>query len=64
MPACTRDKEESGAVDFEDGDFDEPMEAEEADVEPVAAKTWDRENEPAEGANHEAGPQKATASCL
>ncbi|XP_036083086.1 DNA polymerase alpha catalytic subunit isoform X2 [Rousettus aegyptiacus] len=64
VPACTRDKEESGAVDFEDGDFDEPMEAEEADVEPVAAKTWDRENEPAEGANHEAGPQKATTSCL
>lgn len=64
MPACTQNKEESGAVDFEDGDFDEPMEAEEADVEPVAAKTWDQEKEPAEGVICEAGPQKGTTSCL
>ncbi|XP_039728404.1 DNA polymerase alpha catalytic subunit [Pteropus medius] len=64
VPACTQNKEESGAVDFEDGDFDEPMEAEEADVEPVAAKTWDQEKEPAEGVICEAGPQKGTTSCL
>ncbi|KAJ8794650.1 hypothetical protein J1605_003121 [Eschrichtius robustus] len=54
------DKEESGAMDFEDGDFDEPMEMEEVDVEPVGAKTSDQEREPAEGTKHEADPGKGT----
>ncbi|KAF6091278.1 DNA polymerase alpha 1, catalytic subunit [Phyllostomus discolor] len=58
-------KEESGATtDFEDGDFDEPMEAEEVDVEPVAAKTWNQESEPAEVVKHEADLGKGTLSCL
>ncbi|XP_016064788.1 PREDICTED: DNA polymerase alpha catalytic subunit isoform X2 [Miniopterus natalensis] len=61
---CTVDKEESGAIDFEDGDFDEPMEAEEVDVEPVAAKTWDQESERAEVVKHEADLGKGTTSCL
>ena len=61
VPAlCTVDKEESGAMDFEDGDFDEPMETEEVDVEPVGAKTSDQEREPAEGTKHEADPGKGT----
>ncbi|XP_058391579.1 DNA polymerase alpha catalytic subunit isoform X3 [Diceros bicornis minor] len=64
LASCTDDKEESGAMDFEDGDFDEPMDAEEVDVEPVAAKTWDQEREPAEGVKHEADPGKGTTSCL
>ncbi|XP_066879086.1 DNA polymerase alpha catalytic subunit isoform X2 [Kogia breviceps] len=63
VPAlCTVDKEESGAMDFEDGDFDEPMETEEVDVEPVGAKTSDQEREPAEGTKHEADPGKGTIS--
>ncbi|KAL2768884.1 DNA polymerase alpha catalytic subunit isoform 3 [Daubentonia madagascariensis] len=60
----TEDEQESGTMEFEDGDFDEPMEAEEADMEPVAAKTWDQESEPAEGAKHKADPGKGTASYL
>ncbi|XP_057574398.1 DNA polymerase alpha catalytic subunit isoform X3 [Hippopotamus amphibius kiboko] len=59
---CTDDNQESGPMDFEDGDFDEPMEAEEVDVEPVAAKTPDQEREPAEGAKQEADPGKGTTS--
>ncbi|XP_004417564.1 PREDICTED: DNA polymerase alpha catalytic subunit-like, partial [Odobenus rosmarus divergens] len=65
LPAlCIDDKEDSGAMDFEDGDFDEPMEAEEVDVEPVAVKTWHQESEPAEGVNREADPGKGTTSYL
>uniref|UniRef100_A0A8I3QPP2 DNA polymerase n=1 Tax=Canis lupus familiaris TaxID=9615 RepID=A0A8I3QPP2_CANLF len=65
VPAlCIDDKEDSGAMDFEDGDFDEPMEAEEVDVEPVAVKTWHQESEPAEGVKHEADPGKGTTSYL
>uniref|UniRef100_A0A8D1CQ54 DNA polymerase n=1 Tax=Sus scrofa TaxID=9823 RepID=A0A8D1CQ54_PIG len=60
----TDDKEESGPMDFEDGDFDEPMEAEEVHVEPVAAKTWDQEREPAEEEKQEADPGKGTTSNL
>ncbi|KAB0345233.1 hypothetical protein FD754_022159 [Muntiacus muntjak] len=62
MPLCSDDKEESGAMEFEDGDFDEPMEAEEVDVEPVAAKTLCQEREPAEEAKHEADSGKGTTS--
>uniref|UniRef100_A0A2K6FDQ2 DNA polymerase n=1 Tax=Propithecus coquereli TaxID=379532 RepID=A0A2K6FDQ2_PROCO len=58
------DEQESGAMEFEDGDFDEPMEAEEVDVEPVAAKTLDQESEPAEGVKHKADPGKGTTSYL
>ncbi|KAF3812941.1 hypothetical protein GH733_019283 [Mirounga leonina] len=61
---CIDDKEDSGAMDFEDGDFDEPMEAEEVDVEPVAVKTWHQESEPAEGVKREADPGKGTTSYL
>uniref|UniRef100_A0A8D1EEM3 DNA polymerase alpha catalytic subunit n=1 Tax=Sus scrofa TaxID=9823 RepID=A0A8D1EEM3_PIG len=57
-------EEESGPMDFEDGDFDEPMEAEEVHVEPVAAKTWDQEREPAEEEKQEADPGKGTTSNL
>ncbi|XP_021572093.1 DNA polymerase alpha catalytic subunit [Carlito syrichta] len=57
-------KQESGVMEFEDGDFDEPMEAEEVNVEPVAAKTWDHESEPAERVKHEADPGKGTTSYL
>ncbi|XP_044767843.1 DNA polymerase alpha catalytic subunit isoform X3 [Neomonachus schauinslandi] len=65
LPAlCIDDKEDSGAMDFEDGDFDEPMEAEEVDVEPVAVKTWHQESEPAEGVKREADPGKGTTSYL
>ncbi|CAD7681867.1 unnamed protein product [Nyctereutes procyonoides] len=65
VPAlCIDDKEDSGAMDFEDGDFDEPMEAEEVDVEPVAVKTWHQESEPTEGVKHEADPGKGTTSYL
>lgn len=65
MPAlCTDDKEESGAMDFEDGDFDEPMEAEEVDVEPVAAKTCKQESKPAEGVEDETDPRKGSTSHL
>ncbi|XP_008146607.2 DNA polymerase alpha catalytic subunit [Eptesicus fuscus] len=60
---CTQDKE-SGAIDFEDADFDEPMEAEEVNVEPVAAKTWDQASEPAEAVKPEADPGKGTTPCL
>uniref|UniRef100_A0A452U9H9 DNA polymerase alpha catalytic subunit n=1 Tax=Ursus maritimus TaxID=29073 RepID=A0A452U9H9_URSMA len=46
VPAlCIDDQEDSGAMDFEDGDFDEPMEAEEVDMEPVAVKTWHQESD-------------------
>nr|XP_019612610.1 PREDICTED: DNA polymerase alpha catalytic subunit [Rhinolophus sinicus] len=61
---CQQDQEESAAVDFDDADFDEPMEAEEVDMEPVAAKTRDQESEPAKGVKAEADPQKGTTSCL
>ncbi|XP_058147839.1 DNA polymerase alpha catalytic subunit [Dasypus novemcinctus] len=61
---CTEAKEKSGTMDFEDGDFDEPMEAEEVDVEPVAAKSWDQQSEPAEGVKHETDPGKGTTSYL
>uniref|UniRef100_A0A452U993 DNA polymerase n=1 Tax=Ursus maritimus TaxID=29073 RepID=A0A452U993_URSMA len=65
VPAlCIDDQEDSGAMDFEDGDFDEPMEAEEVDMEPVAVKTWHQESEPAEGVKHEADPGKGTTSYL
>ncbi|XP_019480791.1 PREDICTED: DNA polymerase alpha catalytic subunit [Hipposideros armiger] len=65
VPAlCPRNKDESVAVDFEDVDFDEPMEAEEVDLEPVAAKTRDQKSEPAKGVKTEADPQKGTTSCL
>ncbi|XP_042829976.1 DNA polymerase alpha catalytic subunit isoform X2 [Panthera tigris] len=58
------DKKDSGTMNFEDGDFDEPMEAEEVDVEPMAVKTWDQESEPAEGVKHEADPGKGPLSYL
>lgn len=61
---CTHDKKESGAIDFEDGDFDEPMEAEEVNVEPVAAKTCDQASEPAEVVKPEADLEKGTTPCL
>lgn len=61
---CAHDKKETGAIDFEDGDFDEPMEAEEVNVEPMAAKTWDRASEPAEVVEPEADPETGTAPCL
>uniref|UniRef100_G1P2P0 DNA polymerase n=1 Tax=Myotis lucifugus TaxID=59463 RepID=G1P2P0_MYOLU len=61
---CTHDKKESGAIDFEDGDFDEPMEAEEVNVEPVAAKTCDQASEPAEVVKPEADLGKGTTPCL
>lgn len=65
VPAlCPHDKQESGTVDFEDGDFDELLEAEEVDAVPVAAKTWDQESEPAKGVKDEAYPPKGTTSCL
>ncbi|XP_070462355.1 DNA polymerase alpha catalytic subunit isoform X9 [Equus przewalskii] len=64
LALCTDEKEESGAMDFEDGDFDEPMDAVEVDMETVAAKTWDQEREPAEGVKHEADPGKGTTSYL
>ncbi|XP_037368486.1 DNA polymerase alpha catalytic subunit [Talpa occidentalis] len=60
--AESSDDKESGAMDFEDGDFDEPMEAEEVDVEPVATKTWNQESEPAEGLKHEADPGQGSTS--
>ncbi|XP_069320522.1 DNA polymerase alpha catalytic subunit isoform X1 [Eulemur rufifrons] len=58
------DEQESWAMEFEDGDFDEPMEAEEVDVEPIAAKTLDQESEPAERVKHKADPGKGTTSYL
>ncbi|XP_060038786.1 DNA polymerase alpha catalytic subunit isoform X2 [Erinaceus europaeus] len=56
----TDDKEEPGPMNFEDDDFDEPMETEEVDVEPVVAKAWDQESEPVEDVKHEAEPGKGT----
>ncbi|XP_014391552.1 PREDICTED: DNA polymerase alpha catalytic subunit isoform X1 [Myotis brandtii] len=61
---CTHDKKDAGAIDFEDGDFDEPMEAEEVNVEPVAAKTCDQASEPAEVVKPEADLGKGTTPCL
>uniref|UniRef100_A0A2I3GG01 DNA polymerase n=1 Tax=Nomascus leucogenys TaxID=61853 RepID=A0A2I3GG01_NOMLE len=58
------EEQESGAMEFEDGDFDEPMEAEEVDLEPVAAKTWDQESEPGEEVKQEADSGKGTMSYL
>ncbi|XP_012304282.1 DNA polymerase alpha catalytic subunit isoform X1 [Aotus nancymaae] len=60
----TEEEQESGPMEFEDGDFDEPMEAEEVDLEPVAAKTWDQESEPAEEVKQEVDPGKGTMSYL
>ncbi|KAM4797649.1 LOW QUALITY PROTEIN: DNA polymerase alpha catalytic subunit-like [Urocitellus parryii] len=64
QPECPDDEYESGEMEFENGDFDEPMEAEEVDMKPVAAKTWDQESEPAERMKHKADPRKETTSCL
>ncbi|OBS59818.1 hypothetical protein A6R68_09055, partial [Neotoma lepida] len=64
QPECPEDEQESGIMEFEDGDFDEPMEAEEVDEEPVPAKTWDQEGEPVERVKHEADPKKGTTSFL
>nr|XP_048305741.1 DNA polymerase alpha catalytic subunit isoform X2 [Myodes glareolus] len=61
---CPEDEQESGIMEFEDGDFDEPMEAEEVDGEPVTAETCDQENEPVERVKHEADPKKGTTSFL
>ncbi|KAM7338997.1 hypothetical protein ACRRTK_002481 [Alexandromys fortis] len=61
---CPEDEQESGIMEFEDCDFDEPMEAEEVDGEPVTAKTCDQENEPVERVKHEADPTKGTTSFL
>ncbi|XP_058515173.1 DNA polymerase alpha catalytic subunit isoform X2 [Ochotona princeps] len=58
------DEQELGAMEFEDGDFDEPMESEEVDEEPVAAQTRIQESEPTEGVKHEADPGKGTTSYL
>ncbi|XP_063490818.1 DNA polymerase alpha catalytic subunit isoform X10 [Symphalangus syndactylus] len=58
------EEQESGAMEFEDGDFDEPMEAEEVDLEPMAAKTWDQESEPGEEVKQEADSGKGTMSYL
>uniref|UniRef100_G3RT59 DNA polymerase n=1 Tax=Gorilla gorilla gorilla TaxID=9595 RepID=G3RT59_GORGO len=60
----TEEEQESGAMEFEDGDFDEPMEAEEVDLEPMAAKAWDQESEPAEEVKQEADSGKGTMSYL
>ncbi|KAL0587906.1 DNA polymerase alpha catalytic subunit [Plecturocebus cupreus] len=60
----TEEEQESGPMEFEDGDFDEPMEAEEVDLEAVAAKTWDQESEPAEEVKQEVDPGKGTMSYL
>ncbi|XP_006835733.1 PREDICTED: DNA polymerase alpha catalytic subunit [Chrysochloris asiatica] len=61
---CTEDKEEPGAMDFEDGDFDEPMETEEATMTPVTAKTRDQTCEPAEGMKLTADPGNETGTSL
>ncbi|XP_040856089.1 DNA polymerase alpha catalytic subunit isoform X2 [Ochotona curzoniae] len=58
------DEQELGAMEFEDGDFDEPMESEEVDEEPVATQTRIQESEPTEGVKHEADPGKGTTSYL
>ncbi|KAM6143676.1 DNA polymerase alpha catalytic subunit isoform 1-T1 [Erethizon dorsatum] len=63
-PEHPEDEQESGVMEFEDGDFDEPLEAEEVNMEPVAAKTWDQESEPAEAVKHKADPWKGATSCL
>lgn len=60
----TEEEQESGAMEFEDGDFDEPMETEEVDLEPMAAKAWDQESEPAEEVKQEADSGKGTMSDL
>ncbi|ERE64153.1 DNA polymerase alpha catalytic subunit isoform 1 [Cricetulus griseus] len=64
QPECPEDEQESGIMEFEDGDFDEPMEAEEVDGEPVTARTWDQESEPEERVKHETDPKKGTTSFL
>ncbi|MBZ3875262.1 DNA polymerase alpha catalytic subunit, partial [Sciurus carolinensis] len=64
QPECPEDEHESGEMEFEDGDFDEPMETEDVDMKPVATKTWDQESEPAEWMKHKADPRKETMSCL
>ncbi|XP_045146690.1 DNA polymerase alpha catalytic subunit isoform X1 [Echinops telfairi] len=61
--ARPEDKEEPEAIDFEDGDFDDPMELE-VTVEPVTAKIHDHKNEPAKGVKHVAEPWKETKAHL
>lgn len=61
---CMHSTEASGAKDFEDGDFDEPMEAVGVDVEPVAAETRNQESDAAEVVKPEADLGKGTMSCL
>lgn len=63
QPEHPEEEQESGAMEFEDGDFDEPMEAEEVNTGPVAAKTWDQESEPTEGVKYKVDPRKGTTSC-
>uniref|UniRef100_A0A8D2DS93 DNA polymerase n=1 Tax=Sciurus vulgaris TaxID=55149 RepID=A0A8D2DS93_SCIVU len=64
QPECPEDEHESEEMEFEDGDFDEPMEAEDVDMKSVATKTWDQESEPAEWMKHKADPGRETMSCL
>lgn len=64
QPEHPEDEQESGVMEFEDNDFDEPLEAEEMNMEPVAAKTWDQQSEPAEGVKHKADPKKGMTSSL
>ncbi|KAM6151481.1 DNA polymerase alpha catalytic subunit [Rhynchocyon petersi] len=63
-PACTEGKEVCGALDFEDGDFDEPMEVEEMTMEPVANKIGDQKSETTEGLKHTADPGKEAMAHL
>ncbi|XP_069896793.1 DNA polymerase alpha catalytic subunit isoform X4 [Dipodomys merriami] len=58
------EEEASGAMEFEDDDFAEPMDTQKVDMEPVAAKTSDQESEPTDGVKHESDPRKGTTSCL
>lgn len=59
VPALGTDDPESGAMDFEDGDFDEPMDIEKVDtVEP--AKSWDQKSEAAPSVKQEVDPRKGT----
>ncbi|XP_049622790.1 DNA polymerase alpha catalytic subunit [Suncus etruscus] len=61
VPALGTDDPESGAMDFEDGDFDEPMDIEKVDTaEPVAAKSGDQKSEAAESVKQEVDPRKGT----
>ncbi|GAB1302963.1 DNA polymerase alpha catalytic subunit [Apodemus speciosus] len=64
QPECPEDEQEPGVMEFEDGDFDEPMDTEKVDEEPVTAKTWDQENEPVERVKHEADPERGATAYL